>query len=49
MVFVVVVVGFCFGVSFGQVFSYWEVLFIIEIFKVDGIDFYMFKSYEFNC
>lgn len=42
----VAVAGFCLGASLGQASSHREAPFITEIPKVDGTDFYMFRSYE---
>lgn len=42
----VAVAGFCLGASLSQASSHREAPFITEIPKVDGTDFYMFRSYE---
>lgn len=45
---IVVVCGLLFCIIL-QVFSYCEVFFIFNLFKVDVMDFYVFCSYEFGC
>ncbi|MEO9523273.1 DUF4331 domain-containing protein [Marinobacter alexandrii] len=42
----VAVAGICLGASLGQASSHREAPFITEVPKVDGTDFYMFRSYE---
>ena len=42
----VAVAGFCLGASLSQASSHREAPFITEVPKVDGTDFYMFRSYE---